>query len=89
MKPNKTHDDIIFTASDELIIEKIYQEMKQALRNVVIKYLDNVKFDFNKDDDGTTNYPAYLFLAQAKIADDLISFNNKISNNIYSKPYNI
>lgn len=87
MKPNKAHNDIEFSPSDELIIEKIYQEMKQALRKVVIKYLDNIKFDF-KDDDGTTNYPAYLFLAQAKIADDLINFNSKLSTNIY-KPYNI
>jgi hypothetical protein len=65
------------------MIDKIYDEMRQSLRRVVGKYMNMIKIGMMDKDNSSTGssssstifYPMYIFLAEARLVDDLVKYN--------------
>lgn len=72
------------TPSEEIIVEKIYDEMRKPLGHVVEKYM-NVAEAKDKDSE-TLFYPLYVTMAVARLADHLTDYNRTVEmlmNNLF------
>ena len=71
MRLNADKTEMEVSPSEELIINQIYEEMYQSVRQVIAKYLSKTEFyqgnNTNSNQKQITNtmeYPMYIFLAQ-------------------------